>query len=174
MTLVTMKEIMKSKIIILLIIFLTQIKIIAQDLNQLELDKIYIEALNSDYFRNHLKQETIELNDRIERIKNEFTNNEYKYVESENITKYALKNGRKIRIAVIDHLQIGKDTIDINYTYYHVNAKRGIYFFKGKIRFKRAFIALPCGNGKYVPDIRFVFNREKKKWIKVEKDLNTK
>ncbi|MDC6390827.1 hypothetical protein PP182_19230 [Maribacter sp. PR1] len=106
----------------------------------------------------------VELNEYGKRIKDLDVSDRYKFLTNKELIDLSIRKKKTINVYRVLHKSIAKDTIDINFGIVNVTAKRGIFFSRG-IKLKKAKFNLSCGgtNG-YQPDIRFVFNDEKKIW----------
>ncbi len=156
-----------NRLIIILLLFLVIFPkvIIAQEIDSLILDSLYIKALNSRFdllLSSGIK--FIEPNEQTERIKNNFKNSVYGFYSSDEIFDYAYKHGKSLRLYRINYQQISKDTIDINFGSLTLEVKKGI-FFKYGLHFRKANYFLDCGGTKgYIPDFRFAYDKEKDEW----------
>jgi len=140
-----------------------------------ELDSLYVKALNNKYDQILSSGwKYVELNEYGNRIKNLNVSDRYKFLTNEELIKLSLKRNENISVIRLTHNIISKDTIDINFGTVTVNAKRQIHFNHG-LRFRKANFAIDCGgtNG-YRPDMRFVFNEEKKNWELITNQFNEK
>lgn len=145
---------------------LTSNWIFAQKVDNLTLDSIYIKALNSRFdFLLSSGTKFIEPNEQTERIKNNFKNSVYAFLNSDELFDYAYKHGKTLKLYRITHKQISQDTIDVNFSDLALTVKKGIFFNNG-LHFREANYSLGCGgtNG-YIPDFRFAYNRIINTWI---------
>ena len=130
------------------------------------LDSIYIKALNSRFdLQLSSGQKFIEPNEQTERIKHNFDHNSvYNFLSADELFDYAYKHGKTLKLYRVTHKQISKDTIDINFGDLSLSVKKGV-FFKNGLHFREANYSLACGgtNG-YIPDFRFVYDKEKNIW----------
>ena len=152
--------------LITLIFSLIHCYVTSQELDEKTLDSIYIKALNSNSLEVKLKNEIILIDNRLARIKENFEN-QYNFIKEEDLFKYARKNKNKVTFLKLYHVQISKDTLDINYYYQSLIAKRGI-FFKNGLTFKRSLMTLPCDNEEYLPFLRYIHRNQK--WILINED----
>ena len=130
-----------------------------------QLDSIYVKALNSRFdLLLSSGWKYIELNENGERISKLNVSDRYKFLTNDELIDLSIKEKKTIRVLRLTHKIIGIDTVDVNFGIVNVTGKRKIHFNNG-LRFKKADFALECGgtNG-YVPDMRFVFDREKNNW----------
>jgi hypothetical protein len=130
------------------------------------LDSIYIKALNSRFdLLLSSGQKFIEPNEQTERIKKNFDQNSvYKFLSSDELFDYAYKQGKTLKLYRVTHKQISNDTVDINFGDLTLEVKKGI-FFKNGLHFREANYSIACGgtNG-YIPDFRFVYDKQTKTW----------
>lgn len=130
-----------------------------------ELDSIDVKALNS---RLDLLLSSgwkyIEMNESGQRISN-LDVAEFKFLNNEELIDLSIREKKTIRVLRLTHKIIATDTVDVNFGIVNVTGKRKIHFNNG-LKFKKADFMLECGgtNG-YVPDMRFVLNRELNEWI---------
>ncbi len=156
---------MNKLILTILIFYISNTLIFAQEIDKEVLDSIYIKALNHR-FDLLLSSGTkfIEPNEQTERIKGNFENSVYAFFNSDELFDYTYKHGKSLRLYRITHKQISKDTIDINFGDLSLSVKKGV-FFKNGLHFREANYSIACGgtNG-YLPDFRFAYDREKNIW----------
>lgn len=165
------------RILTIFILTLLNLNSFSQELNisPAELDSLYVKALNNNY--GHILSsgwKYVELNKYGSRIKNLNVSDRYKFFTYEELIKLSLKRNENISLIRLTHEIISKDTIDINFGTVILSAKRQIHFNNG-LRFIKANLGISCGgtNG-YQPDVRFVFNEEKKIWKLIISQLNEK
>jgi hypothetical protein len=131
-----------------------------------DLDSIYVKALNSRFdllLSGGWKY--IEMNESGKRMSELNVSNRYKFLTNEELINLSIKQKKTIRVFRLTHKVIGIDTVDVNFGIVNVTGKRKIHFNKG-LRFKKADFALQCDETEgYIPDMRFVFDRENNKWI---------
>lgn len=143
----------------------------AQSVNDTVLNELYIQAINNRFDLMLQSGETyFEINEKVERIKDSIKISNFHFVDRNNLFKTAIKKENKSMLIyrVLDSI-VSKDTIDINFYNLGVRAKRGVYFLKGQVYFKRTYVSISCGGGGgYHPDMRFIYNRTNKKWELVE------
>jgi len=140
--------------------------IFGQEINQNILDSLFIKSLNNRFdLLISSGFHVIEPTQQTERIKNNFKNTVFWFMNQNEIFDYAYKHGKKLELLRITHKQISADTIDINFSEIKLTVRKGIYF-KGGLHFRKANITIGCGgtNG-YIPDFRFVYNKEEDRWI---------
>ncbi|AXT54608.1 hypothetical protein D1815_02150 [Aquimarina sp. AD1] len=131
-----------------------------------ELDKLYIQALNSRFdLLLSSGWKYIELNENGRRISKLNVSEQYKFLTNEELIDLSIKKKKTIRVLRLTHKIIGTDTVDVNFGIVNVTGKRKIHFNNG-LKFKKVDFALNCGGGTngYVPDMRFVLNRKKNDW----------
>jgi hypothetical protein len=153
-------------IFILVILGFNRNLIYAQEIDKLTLDSIYIKSLNSRYdFLFTSGERIIELNERTERIKNNFVHSGYVFYSADELFDYAYKHGKTIKLYRITHKQVSKDTIDVNFSELSLTVKKGL-FFKNGLHFKEAHYSIGClGTEGYKPDFRFAYDMTNKTWI---------
>ena len=130
-----------------------------------ELETLYVKALNSRFsLLLSSGWNYVELNEYGSRISKMDVSDRYKFLTNEELIKLSIKKKKSIRIIRLTHKIVANDTVDINFGEVNLTAKRKIHFKNG-LKFKKAEFLLNCGgtNG-YEPDMRFVFNDEKKEW----------
>jgi hypothetical protein len=90
---------------------------------------------------------------------------EFKFLNNEELIDLSIREKKTLRVLRLTHKIIATDTVDVNFGIVNVTGKRKIHFNNG-LKFKKADFMLECGgtNG-YVPDMRFVLNRELNEWI---------
>lgn len=130
-----------------------------------ELDSIYVKALNSRFLLLLSSGwKYVELNEYGQRIYKMNVSDRYKFLTDEELIDLSIKKKKSIRIIRLTHKIVAADTVDINFGEVNLTAKRKIHFNNG-LKFRKAEFLLNCGGtGGYKPDMRFVFNREKKEW----------
>jgi hypothetical protein len=130
-----------------------------------ELDSIYVQALNSRFdLLLSSGWKFIELNENGNRISKLNVSDRYKFLTNEELIDLSIKQKKIVQVLRLTHKIIGIDTVDVNFGIVNVTGKRKIHFNNG-LKFKKADFALECGGTKgYVPDMRFVFDREKNNW----------
>lgn len=130
------------------------------------LDSIYIKALNNQFdLLLSSGQKFIEPNEQTERIKNSFDHNSvYKFLSSKELFNYTYKHGKTLKLYRIMHKQISNDTIDIQFGNLTLTVKKG-FSIKNGLHFRKANYVLDSDvTNRYIPDFRFVYNKEEKTW----------
>ena len=141
---------------------------LSQNVGDSTLDSLYLKSLNQSvnlYLSSGYKY--FEPNERMEQIKNNFSQTVLKFPNDKELFRIARKSKNEINVFRCWHKIISKDTIDVNIDLISYEAKRGIYFRNG-LHFKKIKISIPCGGTEgYIPDFRYVFNKEKNIWESV-------
>lgn len=156
---------MKFYIKITIITFLYSFQSYCQEVENNVLDTLYLRSLNSSmslYLSSGYKY--FEPNIITQRIKSNFSGSVIQFPIAKELFKIARKKDNNISVYRCTHKIISPDTIDINIAPVSYEAKRGIYFNHG-IYFKKVEIQVSCGGTEgYVPDFRYVYNRQEKVW----------
>ena len=130
-----------------------------------ELETIYVKALNSRFsLLLSSGWNYVELNEYGKRISEMDVSDRYKFLTNEELIELSIKKKKSIRIIRLTHKIVANDSVDINFGEINLTAKRKIHFNNG-LKFRKAELLLNCGGTDgYEPDMRFVFNDEKKQW----------
>ncbi len=159
---------MRHHIIVTILILISfQIYGQSEKISTSELDSLYVNTIQSQYF--FLLNGTIyvERNQNIDRIKDIEDLNYLVFMTDDELIQESLKKKKIIKVIRVNHRLISQDTIDINISYLDVKAKRVLHFNNG-LRFKKADFKLSCGGTKgYQPTCRFIYNATKDNWIKL-------
>ncbi|MFK7949799.1 MAG: hypothetical protein AB8G11_19570 [Saprospiraceae bacterium] len=136
------------------------------DSHKPEIEKLYVQALNNRFdLMPSSGYKYIELNEITSSIKNEIsTKSVYKFVSNEELIQIALKRKRPLSVYRMTHKEISKDTIDVNFSYLNLTAKKKIHWNKG-LKFNNVEYQLNDNEIKeYEPDFRFVKNIDSQNW----------
>ncbi len=134
-------------------------------IEKIELDSIYVKALNTRFdLLLSSGWKYIEPNEIGQRISKLNVSDRYKFLTNEELIELSIKEKKTVKVIRMTHKIIEIDTVDINFGIVNVTGKRKIHFNNG-LKFKKADFTLECGgtNG-YVPDMRFVFDRNNNNW----------
>ena len=128
---------------------------------QSDLDSIFVMALNNRYdLLLTSGWQYIELNEIGSRVSNLNVSDRYKFISDQKLLNSAIKEKRTVQAWRLSYEVIGIDTLDVNFSPVYFNGKRKMAFNKS-LKFRSTL-------DDYVPDMRFVFDRQKDKWTLIE------
>ena len=159
---------MRLILIIVSILFSTQIYGQSNNISLPELDTLYFQTIQSQMFFIQNATFYVEINETTKRLKNIEELNYLKFVPNDELIKESLKTKKNLKVIRVTHKIISQDTIDINIGYLDVKARRALHFNRG-LKFIKADFKLSCGgiNG-YIPTGRFIYSSSDKKWNQID------